>query len=439
MMIALLFLLAQLRVPPAVDSPILSPYLQLPPFQATGAGSVARPIPDKLRDVVSVCDYIGSPCPSGGDDTVGIQAARDYANGATGKTTVVFPPGTYNYSASPNWAIKGVRVRGLGTVTLNFTGTGNAWSVDFGSPPSAAVNHDVIMENLTISGNASATNGLYVSGCDHCVFRDIRVTNVSAAGVAIIRNTVSRYDSIRVSNVEGAYTTTPVNGILCDQNANAQQSSANTITHVAIEGVSGSGLKFGGCFQTVVAGGTSESNGRGIELATNSARNTFIGLDLEGNSTEDISVATTQNQFHGVLAISSVANATHLTATARQNKFYGGLYGNITLDAGAYSNAFFGIEYKFGAGAFTDNSSGGTIRVGIYDNALSAATLLATTGGFTVTDLGVLTIKSVLQANLGTPANGTLYYCSDCTTATACTGGGAGAFASRQAGAWKCL
>jgi hypothetical protein len=48
-------------------------------------------------------------------------------------------------------------------------------------------------------------------------------------------------------------------------------------------------------------------------------------------------------------------------------------------------------------------------------------------------------LVSVTQANLGTPGNGTLYYCSDCTTASACTGGGSGALASRQNGAWKCL
>jgi len=39
---------------------------------------------------------------------------------------------------------------------------------------------------------------------------------------------------------------------------------------------------------------------------------------------------------------------------------------------------------------------------------------------------------------LGTPSNGTEYYCSDCNKATPCTSGGSGAFAKRINGAWDC-
>ena len=43
-------------------------------------------------------------------------------------------------------------------------------------------------------------------------------------------------------------------------------------------------------------------------------------------------------------------------------------------------------------------------------------------------------------ANLGTPINGTMYYCPDCTAGSnPATGGGTGAIAIRQNGAWKCL
>lgn len=42
-------------------------------------------------------------------------------------------------------------------------------------------------------------------------------------------------------------------------------------------------------------------------------------------------------------------------------------------------------------------------------------------------------------ANLGTPANGSVRYCTDCNANTSpCTGGGTGAFANRVAGAWSC-
>jgi hypothetical protein len=49
-----------------------------------------------------------------------------------------------------------------------------------------------------------------------------------------------------------------------------------------------------------------------------------------------------------------------------------------------------------------------------------------------------LALSSVLFANLGTPANGTVYYCSDCNIANPCTGSGTGAIAKRLAGVWVC-
>jgi hypothetical protein len=41
-------------------------------------------------------------------------------------------------------------------------------------------------------------------------------------------------------------------------------------------------------------------------------------------------------------------------------------------------------------------------------------------------------------ANLGTPANGTFVFCSDCTVANPCASGGTGAFARRLNAAWVC-
>jgi len=45
---------------------------------------------------------------------------------------------------------------------------------------------------------------------------------------------------------------------------------------------------------------------------------------------------------------------------------------------------------------------------------------------------------AVLFAALGTPANGTFCYCSDCTIANPCAGSGTGALAKRLNGVWVC-
>lgn len=46
--------------------------------------------------------------------------------------------------------------------------------------------------------------------------------------------------------------------------------------------------------------------------------------------------------------------------------------------------------------------------------------------------------QSKTFSTLGTPSDGTLYYCSDCTQATPCAGSGTGSFAQRVNGAWQC-
>lgn len=51
---------------------------------------------------------------------------------------------------------------------------------------------------------------------------------------------------------------------------------------------------------------------------------------------------------------------------------------------------------------------------------------------------GALLQTGVAQAALGTPANGTFIYCTDCTIANPCAGGGTGALAKRLNGAWVC-
>lgn len=51
---------------------------------------------------------------------------------------------------------------------------------------------------------------------------------------------------------------------------------------------------------------------------------------------------------------------------------------------------------------------------------------------------GPLSLIGITFATLGTPNNGTMNYCSDCTVANPCAGGGSGALAKRLGGVWVC-
>lgn len=58
--------------------------------------------------------------------------------------------------------------------------------------------------------------------------------------------------------------------------------------------------------------------------------------------------------------------------------------------------------------------------------------------GASGTGAGALRLITTLFAALGTPTNGTLRFCSDCTIANPCAGSGTGALAKRLNGVWVC-
>lgn len=90
-------------------------------------------------------------------------------------------------------------------------------------------------------------------------------------------------------------------------------------------------------------------------------------------------------------------------------------------------------------GSHNDVGNDDTFQVqnGEQDHIVSAVRvlqLLASGSTFT----GTVTLGNSAQASLGTPANGTLLYCTDCTVANPCGSGGSGALAKRINGAWVC-
>lgn len=74
------------------------------------------------------------------------------------------------------------------------------------------------------------------------------------------------------------------------------------------------------------------------------------------------------------------------------------------------------------------NVTATVVELDVNDGDAAEVTVIAT--GYT--------LAPVAFAALGTPSNGTVSYCSDCTKATPCAGSGNGALAKRLNGAWDC-
>lgn len=359
-------------------------------FIQSGAGAVARTEQAELRERVSVTQFGAAPGASAAANDTGFAAARAYA--VLTPCTIIFPPGTYTYSVRPNWNIRGVRLLGLGYVELHYTGTGTCWAIDQGAAPGDGIVFDVGMENFTITGTASASNGVIYRGVDHGCFKDIRVRDVTGSGHLHLRNTNCLFINETCSPEHTPFLVTPTNGINVDDRS-TQSTSACTWINPVVEVVSGSGIKLGqdGVLRCTFLGGTSEGNGGlGIEIASGCGGNNFHTIDLEGNTGGDISCAGVYNGFFGVLAISSVANDVRFLSGAIGNSFHGGQLGAVTFDAGANYNSLHGTTYATAAGAYTDNGYGNT-RHGTYNQTTAAVDTLKV-GVTAVNDGGALAL-----------------------------------------------
>ncbi|HLW52742.1 MAG TPA: hypothetical protein VKW06_07855 [Candidatus Angelobacter sp.] len=92
---------------------------------------------------------------------------------------------------------------------------------------------------------------------------------------------------------------------------------------------------------------------------------------------------------------------------------------------------------NFGIRALTDNNA--TANVALQCNRGSATTVTSCQiGSLNDTSHVLFQPDSFTFANLGTPANGSMVFCSNCTIANPCASGGTGAIAKRLNGAWVC-
>lgn len=139
-------------------------------------------------------------------------------------------------------------------------------------------------------------------------------------------------------------------------------------------------------------------------------------------------------------------------STGTLNNAYGALYdirnystGTIVAGYGARYNATFaagGTVTNYYGNYIANPSNSGTLTTnyGLYIASQTAGSTnyaIYSAGG-TNYFAGNIQSGGVVFASLGTPSNGTITYCSDCTKATPCGSGGNGALAKRLNGAWDC-
>jgi len=215
----------------------------------------------------------------------------------------------------------------------------------------------------------------------------------------------------------------------------APWANANTYWNVTLGW--GAGFNFGG-------GGPAVLNRDNVCIGTDSCNwssrlndsvfvGAFAGRLVSGNSANNTAVGSGALQLYPTGAIvngdtmigTSTGqnwNSDNSTCVGYNNCITGTALNNVTVLG-------YNITPVTANTAVVGNGSTTDVWIGDADGSGAAAAKLHTKG---IEDTGTT------FASLGTPANGTLIYCSDCTIANPCAGSGTGAFAKRLNGAWVC-
>lgn len=281
-------------------------------------------------------------------------------------TAYYFPSGYYSYSTSPNFALENIRLHGDGPFKtyLKFTGSGVALNIDGGAAGGGVCG--VVVANLSVRGNASATTGIYVRASHHMLLDHVEVRDVTGKALETHWSVLGTAINFRVSVNEGAFGTRPTNGIYLDERGVGEQTTAWSFIDPIVEGVSGDGIVLANASTNVFTSGTSEGNrGRGVLIGAASANNTIIGMDNEVNTGDDFTDNGIRNSFINVLSakIGSGSGMMRIGNTSVGSSIIGGRFNSIRIEAGAtdalVDHAGYNLE---GTGTFFNGPTDVTLR-----------------------------------------------------------------------------
>lgn len=332
-------------------------------FLQSGTGAVARTWNAKASDFLSVKDF----------GVTGDGTTNDYANIVVARTAAIdagkslaFPDGTYAIGSTLELGFEKLKIIALGSkVTIKHTGTGvgisfngitnypgtqGAAGVVFGGP-----------NRFLVEGNANTTNLVLVDNVhfSHFRFSGKNATNAilllqDTGAVAIASAVETTFDVLITPNASGSFTTTPLYGI------HATRAAACIFERPIIETVGSAttaGVHLISCVGNVFNAGTIEScNGGGINIDSNSSRNTFIGMHNEVNGAkEDWIIAGDHNIFIGCAGAGTTAGQ---TVSGDRNLFVGGKWQSLTVTAAGNGNRFENCQFLT---AFTDSGVNTTV------------------------------------------------------------------------------
>jgi hypothetical protein len=309
---------------------------------------------------VNVIDYVTGGSGTAADPYVGWDTTTPWA----ANTEFKFPSGVFQYNSTLNLAYAGIYLHGAnyrGTV-LKFTGSGNCISFDGG----VTGFNNPHLENLTIEGNPSATNGIYTDNAQYGVLKNIVIRNVSGAGLRSLFGVYWHIEDFFMGNNLGtpgfvAQTTFPAVGIFLGVGGDPLKTvTAYTIINANIADCVNSGIDIANGWMNTIVGGAVEANGdQGLYLGADSHDNLINGLYVEANGTENIVVNGSGENLVGLWCVDGSNKRIRFTASSNSCHIFGGIYGDVTIQSGATRNVFTNTRI---AGTWSDSGTGTAVN-----------------------------------------------------------------------------
>lgn len=291
------------------------------------------------------CDRTGAA-----DCTANLLACIAYAK--ANSLEVAFASGTYKYATTITLDWTRARVRFNGKVTLQYTGTGKAVSIDGGASGSL---FDVRFgeSNAPLIRCDSGTHGVYVRSLGHGVI-NADVLSAGTAGLLVEFAVACEFGIRCTKNAQSGanwVSTVPVNGMILNKR-NAGEGVADCVfKNCIIEGTSGTGVTGDFIYRCTFLGGTSEGNtGGGYAETVDSGGNTLIEFFCEANGGADFTLSGSDSTTLIRCTNGSTTTASSITRAAVLD---GGEFDKLTISGSSVGTVLRGV-LLFPSG-FTDS------------------------------------------------------------------------------------
>jgi hypothetical protein len=285
---------------------------------------------------------------NGSDDGPAIRRALDAASAAQG--TLVFPPGTYSYAESPNFARDDLEILGQGRVTLRHTGCGVGFLVDgWARRQWKRRVGNMRIENLALEGNAETTIGFLFRSVHRGRFVRLRVIGGAPEGEGFrteffIANYCEGWGVTANERVVGVI---PGTGITLTSLAAPRDTRTTvdcTLVNCMVEGCAHIGVHLDGAHNNLIRGGTFEGcpTGTGLVLSERASGNVVDGLFLEKNRLH-IDCRGPENQF---LSLCAAKGLSRFHGGANFTRLIGGRYTDLSIEDGVRDVKLLGIAVR---------------------------------------------------------------------------------------------